>query len=184
MTRDSDFKNLVRARMQATGQNYTAARADLLDAGEPRATNGGDPAAPHRRTTSDDDRAAWEQVRRDHERVVGRFLVDGRLVQVPMRRKTRAAVLLEFVALFEPGRDYAEREVNDMLRPLHDDVAFWRRELVDYGYLDREAGTYRLATTAPVRPAHLAQEFGDWERLWLPAFLAGDGRGGPTPGAR
>lgn len=174
MTRDSDFKNLVRARMQATGQNYTAARADLLDALGAGATTAGGAAVAADHTTPADQDDAREQARREHQRVVGRFLADGRLVQVPMRRKTRAAVLLEFVALFEPGRDYAEREVNELQRPVHDDVAFWRRELVDYGYLHRWAGTYRLATSAPERPAHLEQEFGDWERLWLPAFLAGE----------
>lgn len=33
MTRDSDFKNIVRARMAETGQTYTAARADLMGEG-------------------------------------------------------------------------------------------------------------------------------------------------------
>ncbi len=44
MTRQKSFKRLVRARMQKTGESYTAARAALLAAQEPNATEG--PALP------------------------------------------------------------------------------------------------------------------------------------------
>lgn len=151
MTRDADFKQLVRDRMAATGQNYTAARADLV--------------AEHD--------ARLERARAEQRKVVGRFFRDGRLTQVPMKRKARAAVLLHLVTLFEPGRDYTEREVSEMLAQVHEDFAFWRRELVDYGYLTREAGTYRLTDRVPQRMAFMAQEIPDWEALWLPGFLAG-----------
>lgn len=40
MTMQKSFKRLVRARMQKTGQSYTAARAALLAADEPKATDG------------------------------------------------------------------------------------------------------------------------------------------------
>ena len=39
MTTQKSFKRLVRARMEKTGESYTAARAQLLSA------NGGDPSA-------------------------------------------------------------------------------------------------------------------------------------------
>ena len=38
MTRQRSFKRLVRARMEKTGESYTAARTSLLDANEPKAT--------------------------------------------------------------------------------------------------------------------------------------------------
>jgi hypothetical protein len=44
MTRQKSFKRLVRARMEKTGESYTAARAMLLAAEEPKATEG--PALP------------------------------------------------------------------------------------------------------------------------------------------
>ena len=44
MTRQKSFKRLVRARMEKTGESYTAARASLLAAEEPKATEG--PALP------------------------------------------------------------------------------------------------------------------------------------------
>jgi hypothetical protein len=40
MTRQKSFKRLVRARMEKTGERYTAARAALLAAEEPKATDG------------------------------------------------------------------------------------------------------------------------------------------------
>jgi hypothetical protein len=40
MTRQKSFKRLVRARMEKTGESYTAARASLLAAEEPKATEG------------------------------------------------------------------------------------------------------------------------------------------------
>jgi hypothetical protein len=40
MTRHRSFKRLVRARMEKTGESYTAARARLLAAEEPKATEG------------------------------------------------------------------------------------------------------------------------------------------------
>jgi uncharacterized protein YndB with AHSA1/START domain len=40
MTEHKSFKRLVRARMEKTGESYTAARANLLRAEEPKATDG------------------------------------------------------------------------------------------------------------------------------------------------
>jgi hypothetical protein len=40
MTRQKSFKRLVRARMEKTGEGYTAARASLLAAEEPKAIDG------------------------------------------------------------------------------------------------------------------------------------------------
>jgi hypothetical protein len=40
MTRQKSFKRLVRARMEKTGESYTSARASLLAASEPKATEG------------------------------------------------------------------------------------------------------------------------------------------------
>lgn len=83
------------------------------------------------------------------------------------------AVLLELIARFEPRRRYPEKEVNAILRSVHDDFASLRRELVNVGYLEREDGVYTLATSVPERDPRWAHEFPDWERVWLPNHLAG-----------
>ena len=92
---------------------------------------------------------------------------------MPAKRKTRAAVLLEVLRRFEPGRVYAEKEVDAILLGVHEDFAYLRRELVNYHYLEREGGRYRTATTAPERMPVERQEIPAWEAVWLPGFLAG-----------
>ncbi len=152
MTRDSDYKLVVRARMAETGESYTAARAAL---------------------DRDRDEAAYDAARAEQERLVGRLFTAGRIERVPAKRKVRAAVLLEVVARFEPGREYSEKEVNEVLLGVHEDFAYLRRELVNYHYLEREDGRYRCAGRAPERSAVERQEIPDWEAHWLGGFLAG-----------
>ena len=156
MTRDSDFKKVVRARMAETGEGYAAARAAVVET-----------RSPHRE--------AYDAARAEQERLVGRLFADGRIARVPARRKVRAAVLLEVVRRFEPGRVYSEREVNDVLLEVHEDFAYLRRELVNYRYLEREDGRYRTAAQAPERAPVEHQEIPAWEAHWLPGFLAGSG---------
>lgn len=156
MTRDSDFKRIVRARMAETGEGYAAARAAV-----------GETRSPHRE--------AYDAARAEQERLVGRLFADGRIARVPAKRKVRAAVLLEVVRRFEPGRVYSEPEVNDVLLEVHEDFAYLRRELVNYRYLEREDGRYRTAAQAPERAPVERQEIPAWEAHWLPGFLAGSG---------
>lgn len=154
MTRNSDFKQVVRARMAETGETYTVARAAV------------DAAAPARAE-------AYDAARAEQERLVGRLFSDGRIERVPAKRKVRAAVLLEVVSRFEPGREYSEKEVNEVLLGVHEDFAYLRRELVNYHYLEREDARYRTAAAAPVRSPQEQQEIPAWEQHWLPGFLAG-----------
>lgn len=152
MTRNSDVKKVVRTRMAETGESYTVARAALAD--RPR-------------------REAYDTARAEQERLVGRLFTDGRIERVPARRKVRAAVLLEVLRRFEPGREYAEKEVNEVLLGVHEDFAYLRRELVNYHLLERSDGVYRTATRAPVRTPLERQEVPAWEAYWLPGFLSG-----------
>jgi hypothetical protein len=70
------------------------------------------------------------------------FDADGRLTVVPAKRAKRLLVLDHLAQRFEPGERYAEHEVNNRLREVHDDVVALRRYLVDEGFLSREAGIY------------------------------------------
>lgn len=60
-----------------------------------------------------------------------------------------------------------------MLLGVHEDFAYLRRELVNYHYLEREAGRYRTVAQAPVRSAVERQEIPAWEAHWLQGFLDG-----------
>lgn len=148
MTRDSDFKQVVRRRMAETGESYTSARSALLD-------------------------EAYAAARAEQERLVSRLFTAGRLARVPAKRKVRAAALLEVLSRFEPGRDYSEPEVNAVLLEVHEDFAYLRRELVNYRYLERQDGRYRTATRAPERAPIERQEIPAWEAHWLEGFLSG-----------
>lgn len=134
MTRDADFKALVRERMARTGETYTAARTALE-------------ATPE--AASVDDAA---------EKAIRSFFDGERLTSIPTRRRPRAAVLMHLLGRFERGRDYAEREVNDILRTAHEDISTLRRELVDYRWLTRADGIYRVTDEVPARSVNEAQE--------------------------
>ena len=56
---------------------------------------------------------------------------------VPPKEKKKVVVLAEIAKQFEPGRRYAEREVNDILRPVYGDTATIRRFLIIYGLMSR-----------------------------------------------
>nr|WP_326600576.1 DUF2087 domain-containing protein [Streptomyces sp. NBC_01803] len=71
-------------------------------------------------------------------RGVSHLFARGRLIAIP-RRVARREQLLAHLAetLFERGRVYSEREVNEALLTVHDDCAALRRYLVDEGWLAR-----------------------------------------------
>jgi biotin operon repressor len=100
-------------------------------------------------------------------RVLRNFFDGDRLKNIPAQRKQRVVVLQHLVERFDPARSYPEREVNDILRSVHDDVATLRRELVDYGFLQRDRGIYQVTRGTPNRGATVAQEIIGDERVWL-----------------
>ncbi len=70
------------------------------------------------------------------------FAPDGRLHTMPTRHLKRRVVLDRVAQRFEPGRTYHERDVDAVLKTVHDDHAALRRYLVDDGFLAREDGWY------------------------------------------
>jgi len=77
------------------------------------------------------------------------FIRRGRLTQIPAQHKKQQIILERLVEEFEPDREYAEREVNQILVEFHDDVAALRRGLVGHGLMERTAGIYRRVVSAP-----------------------------------
>lgn len=106
------------------------------------------------------------------DKVVRAFFDGERLKQIPAQRKKRVAVLKHLLLRFEPQQDYPEKEVNAILKAAHEDFATLRRELVDYGFMTREKGVYRVATNLPPRGKTVAQEMGN-EADWFQDLLAG-----------
>jgi hypothetical protein len=79
---------------------------------------------------------AWER------KILRDFLVGERLKEIPASRKKRDVVLRWLAQRFEPGRRYAETDVNAVLAAHHEDVATLRRELVGARLLQRERSVY------------------------------------------
>jgi hypothetical protein len=110
-------------------------------------------------------------VTEENDGVLRAFFDGPRLRQIPASRKKRVVVLRRLLERFAPGRAYPESEVNDLLREAHDDVATLRRELVDYGFMIRDRGIYRVATELPGRGSTVAQELGN-EHAWFERVVA------------
>ncbi len=70
------------------------------------------------------------------------FSTDGRLLTMPTRHLKRRVVLDHVAQRFELGRVYPEREVDAILKQVHDDHAALRRYLVDEGFLTRRDNHY------------------------------------------
>lgn len=73
----------------------------------------------------------------------------GRLLAIPVQRKKRMVVLRWLVEDFQPGRRYAEAEVNSILGRRHDDFWALRRHLVDEELMQRSKGVYWRTGTVP-----------------------------------
>lgn len=156
--------NLVRATH--VGQSHAYA----LDTGTlQRLTSQSAPAA----TAGEDATMALTQEEQQRQKVIRDFFEGTRLKEIPARRKKRVIVLQHLAGWFDPARQYPEREVNAILRQAHPDVATLRRELVDYGYLERESGIYRVAELPSAHGPNVAQEITGDEHAWLRALVGG-----------
>jgi len=79
----------------------------------------------------------------DDRKVLGHFLTaDGRLSTIPTKRSKLLVVLDHLSQSFEPGRQYPEKEVNEILERFHPDYAALRRYLVEDQFLTREESVY------------------------------------------
>ena len=77
------------------------------------------------------------------QKVLNSFFVYGKLTSIPTQKKKELIVLEEIVKVFEPGRDYTEREVNILLADFHDDFCTLRRDMIGEGLMQREHQVYR-----------------------------------------
>ncbi|HEX3223615.1 MAG TPA: DUF2087 domain-containing protein [Nocardioides sp.] len=77
------------------------------------------------------------------QRVLQNFLgPDGRLRTIPAKHSKLLVVLDHLAQEFEPGRRYAETEVNEILQQFHPDHAALRRYLVENGFMTRDDSVY------------------------------------------
>jgi hypothetical protein len=62
---------------------------------------------------------------------------DGPLSEFPTKEKKKIIVLNHLLSRFNSEKQYTEKEVNEILKPVFLDHMLLRRSLVDYGFMDR-----------------------------------------------
>ena len=67
------------------------------------------------------------------------FIRDGRITALPAKRARRRLLLDQVAQAFEPGRQYPEAEVDQVLKQVFDDQCALRRYLVDEQFMSRSA---------------------------------------------
>ncbi|MEK4058777.1 MULTISPECIES: DUF2087 domain-containing protein [Paenibacillus] len=72
------------------------------------------------------------------------FAKDGRLRQIPAQYKKKLIALQYMVEKLEPGVVYTEKEINEFIRPFHEDYATIRREFIMHQFMYRENDKYEL----------------------------------------
>jgi hypothetical protein len=75
---------------------------------------------------------AWE------DKVLRYYVVDGRLKDIPAKRKKRLVILQWLCTQFETDRRYHELELNERLRAHHPDCASLRRYMVEEQLMARD----------------------------------------------
>ena len=151
MTKDKDFKKLVRARMTETGENFTTARTALLTANQS--------------ADSGSESIIDPKIARFRAKTLRTFMPDGRIVAVPTKRRALVLILIEVLAALEPDRTYDEKQLGAILGEFHPDFALLRRELIDYRLLERNAhtGEYWVNPNPPTHTGSQAQEMAGLE---------------------
>lgn len=76
--------------------------------------------------------------------VMSAFFKEGKLVRIPAKKSKRMVVLERLLTDLKDKDVYHEREVNEIIRRYHDDVATIRREFIMNGYMTRKDGYYKL----------------------------------------
>ena len=75
-------------------------------------------------------------------KILRTFVEDGRITQLPARRKKQFIIMKWVADHFAANVRYGEAELNEQLKQLHPDFASLRRYLIDHKLMAREQGIY------------------------------------------
>ncbi len=90
----------------------------------------------HKTATTLDDRYNITDKEKD-EVIKSFFDENGGLKSYPVKEKKKIIVLMEIAKNFSKGKTYSEKEINRILKRIHEDNATIRRALVEYGFIER-----------------------------------------------
>lgn len=86
-----------------------------------------------------------EQLQREEEyrqKIIDSFFKYGKLVSIPAQRKKKRICLEEIAKKFESGREYNEKQVNDIIIEFHEDYCTIRRDMISEGIMKRNGTIY------------------------------------------
>lgn len=96
--------------------------------------------APHKTATMVDDR--YKLTTDENEKVIKNLFPKGPKGPIrtfAVREKHKLVILREISKRFESGREYSEKEVNEILKTAYEDFVTLRRYMIEYGFMEREA---------------------------------------------
>lgn len=91
-----------------------------------------------RNTRQVDDRFAITE--QENDKILSTYFkqgLNGPLESFPLKEKKRVAILRHIITRFESDKQYTEKEVNAILKPYYEDYVLLRRQLIEYGFMDR-----------------------------------------------
>ncbi len=77
---------------------------------------------------------------KEREKVLGNYFkqgVNGPLDVFPSKDKRKYIIAQEVIKRFDVGKIYLEKEINELLKTVHEDFATVRRFLIDYRFMNR-----------------------------------------------
>lgn len=63
--------------------------------------------------------------------------LDGKVETIPSKEKRKIILLQHIIKRFQANKQYSEKEMNEVLKGVHDDYVSLRRYLIEYGFFDR-----------------------------------------------
>jgi len=82
-------------------------------------------------------------------KVIKSFMPHGFCETMPAQVKKRLIIYEEIMKLFETGKTYSEKEVNEIISTIHADFCTVRRAFVGMGWMSREKGVYTVHGIQP-----------------------------------
>lgn len=91
----------------------------------------------HKGATMMDER--FNTTEKERERVLNTYLDadSGQLIRFPSKEKKKIVILQHMIKDFEMGKEYTEKEVNEIIKQTYADFVTIRRYFIEYGFMDR-----------------------------------------------
>jgi len=90
----------------------------------------------HRGATMVD--ARYLTTEREKETIIKNHIKNGKILNIPRAEKKKIIILQYLLQKFQQNKRYTEKEVNEIIKPMHEDFACLRRYLIEYGFMGRE----------------------------------------------